>query len=46
MPSGYEKNKDEKDEAEALADELEQQYETIHVPKRSTDLRGDGDTGS
>lgn len=33
MPSGYEKNKDEKDEAEALADELEQQYETIHVPK-------------
>ena len=33
MPSGYEKNKDEKDETEALADELEQQYETIHVPK-------------
>ena len=27
------KIKDEKDETEALADELEQQYETIHVPK-------------
>ena len=30
MPSGYDKPKDE---AQALADELEAQYETIHVPK-------------
>ncbi len=30
IPSGYDKTKDE---AQALADELEAQYETIHVPK-------------
>lgn len=30
MPAGYDKPKDE---AQALADELEAQYETIHVPK-------------
>ena len=30
MPSGYDNLKDE---AQALADELEAQYETIHVPK-------------